>query len=161
MKQTFKMNFKPVALMVTLLFSQISVAQAFDDNSVLSNDNHTKHQYEMKQRGHGKQLRKMAKALDLTDFQKEQIKAIKLSAKEQNQELQASLKQMKAEQKALIHADVFDEHAFTALFNAYQPTAAQWALGKAKTKHAIYSVLTAEQKEKWQKIKQNNKRGRK
>ncbi|TPH17751.1 Spy/CpxP family protein refolding chaperone [Litorilituus lipolyticus] len=163
MKSILKVTMKPMVLIATLLLSQTSYAQGASDNLTFDNDYRAQHMGKFKHGGKDKLFRKMAKVLELTDSQKEQIKTIKLSAKEQNQTLKESLKQMKVEQKALIHADVFDEHAFTALFNAYQPTIAQAALAKAKTKHAIYNVLTAEQKAKWQtfmdKKQQRRKKG--
>lgn len=120
------------------------------------------------QRGgdHGEHMRKrMIKKLELSEQQQVQIQALKTQAKEQHELLRDSMKAFKAEEKALLQANVFDEQAYIALHSAYQSIFAQRALTKAKTRHAIFNVLTAEQQVKWlsimehRKEKLNKKRG--
>ncbi|GAA6173817.1 hypothetical protein NBRC116592_34870 [Colwellia sp. KU-HH00111] len=112
-----------------------------------------------------KMQKRMIKKLDLSAEQQVQIDALKAQAKEQNQILRESMKKFKTEEKALLQAEAFDEQAYLALHAAYQSTFAQKALTKAKTKHAIFNVLTTEQQQQWlqlmekRKAKMNNKRG--
>ena len=102
-------------------------------------------------------LKKMFKALSLSEEQKLQIRAIKKQAKEQHKLQSDTMKKFKEEQRALAQAKLFDEQAFIALHEAYQPTLAQMALIKAKSKHAIFNVLTTEQQQKWHKIMEKRK----
>ena len=100
----------------------------------------------------------MTKALSLSDQQQAQIKAIKQANKTENEALKGSMKAFKMAEKSLIQAKVFDEQAYLALRNHYQQTFAQIALSKAKTKHAVFNVLTPEQQEKWMKIMKKRKK---
>ncbi len=102
-------------------------------------------------------MKRMTKVLSLSEQQQVQIKAIKTQAKEQHELLIESMKKFKGEEKLLLQAQSFDEEAFTTLHNTYQPTFAQMALTRAKTKHAIFNVLTTDQQEKWAKVKNNRK----
>jgi len=97
----------------------------------------------------GNMMKRMIKVLSLSEQQQAQIKAIKSQAKEQDKNFHASMRQFRQEVKALVHAETFDEHAFTALQGSYQASFAQAGLAKAKTKHAIFNILTTEQQQKW------------
>lgn len=108
------------------------------------------------------QLKRFAKVLSLSEEQQTQIKEIKDQAKDQHQGLRESMKQFKAKEKALLQAKLFDEKAYGALYDAYQPIFTQRALMKVKTRHAIFNVLTADQQEKWLETLKNYKgKGRK
>ncbi|MCW8832612.1 MAG: Spy/CpxP family protein refolding chaperone [Colwellia sp.] len=104
-------------------------------------------------------MKRMIKALSLSEQQQGEIKAIRALAKEQHKELHASLQQFKKEVKVLVQAKNFDEQAFIALQGAYQPSFEQAALAKAKTKNAIFNVLSAEQQQKWLKIMEKRNKG--
>ena len=67
------------------------------------------------------------------------------------------MKKFKVEEKALLQAEAFDEQAYTALHVAYQPIFMQIAITRAKTKHAIFNILTTQQQEKWLKVMANRK----
>lgn len=104
-------------------------------------------------------MKRMIKTLSLSEQQQVQIKAVKTQAKEQSETLRDSMKQFKGAEKLLLQAESFDEQAFTALHAAYQQTFAQMALTRARTRHAIFNVLTTEQQEKWlQTMKKRKKR---
>lgn len=107
--------------------------------------------FEMKRGGKGghKMLKRMARYLDLSEAQIDQIKAIKTQARTEHQTLRASMQSYFEEAKALKDQAVFDETAFNITYEKYNDTFKQIALAKAKTKHAIYYVLTAEQRVKW------------
>jgi protein CpxP len=113
---------------------------------------HHQKKYDKKNHHHSKRMmKKMARYLGLSDVQKSQIKAIKAQGREQQELLRVELKQFKEAEKALINIDIetLDEEAYIALYASYQETFAQVALAKAKTKNALFNVLTTEQQEKW------------
>ena len=100
------------------------------------------------------QLKRMAKKLDLSQAQREQIKAIAHQAKVDGAELKLVMKEFKEKNKVLMQEESFNETAFLLLHQEYQNTLSNIALIKAKTKHAIFQVLTDEQKTKWRSLKQ-------
>lgn len=143
-----KTLFSTVALCVVIAF--ISVASASDhDVATDAPREHQENKHKMKH---------LFKRLSLTEQQQVQIKAIKAQAKEQHQTLRESMKQFKTAERALLQAEIFDEQAYSALHETFQTVFAQIALVKAKTKHAFFNVLTAEQQEKWLKINNHHKR---
>lgn len=104
-----------------------------------------------------KQLKKMQKYLELTPEQVEKIKLIKEQSREQVQPLKENARSFFTSLKVLKENPIFDEVLFNATYAQYQETFAQLALQKAKTKHAIYHVLTSEQQEKWATFKAKKK----
>lgn len=94
-------------------------------------------------------MKRMIKVLSLSEQQQVQIEAVKMQATEQSSTLRDSMKQFKGAEKLLLQAEAFDEQAYIALHEAYQQTFAQMALTRAKTKHAVFNILTTEQQEKW------------
>ncbi|MGV2871106.1 Spy/CpxP family protein refolding chaperone [Colwellia sp. E150_009] len=109
-------------------------------------------------------MKRMTKVLSLSEAQQIQIKALKTQAKEQHELQRESMKKFKDEEKLLLRAESFDEQAYIALHVSYQDMFTQVALTRAKTKHAIFNVLTTEQQEKWlakmDKRKKNSKKGK-
>lgn len=149
------------ALCALIAFSGVASVSAATDEAAFD----SAQQYQ-RGGGYGEHMQKrMIKKLALSEQQQVQIKALKTQAKEQHETLRESMKKFKTAEKTLLQAAVFDEQAYTALHSAYQSTFAQRALTRAKTRHAIFNVLTAEQQEKWVKImekrkeKLNRKRG--
>lgn len=112
-----------------------------------------------KKAGHSdkKMMKRMIKALSLTEEQQAQIKAIKEQEKEQSSTLKDSIKRFKEAEKLLIQAESFDEQAYVALHLANQQVLADLGLIRAKSKNAIFNVLNPEQQAKWQKIMENYK----
>lgn len=104
-----------------------------------------------------KQLKKMQKYLELTTEQVEKIKLIKEQSREQIQPLKENVRLFFTSLKVLKENPIFDEALFNATYAQYQDTFAQLALQKAKTKHAVYHVLTPEQQEKWSTFKAKKK----
>lgn len=144
------------AVCAALAFTSMSGAYASSNDFALDGQGyHQKGKHMMK---------RMTKALSLTESQQTQIKAIKTQAKEQHDVLRESMKKFKEAEKPLLQAETFDEQAYVALHTSYQDTFAQMALTRAKTKHAIFNVLTAEQQAKWiskmDKRKKDGKRGK-
>jgi len=104
-----------------------------------------------------RKLKKMAKFLQLTAEQKEQVKTIFKQSKEDKLAQKEVLKDYREQVKNLIDSSVFDEKAFTELHSQYQSQFAQAALLKVKTKHAVYQLLTLEQREKLMSMKGRGK----
>lgn len=134
-------------LCAVMAISSTAYVSASDHESIY---NSSKHHHKSGERKH--MMKHMTKALSLTDQQQADIKVIKEQAKEQYKSLHESKMQFKQEAKALVHAENFDEQAFIALQGSYQASFEQAGLAKAKTKNAIYNVLTTEQKVKWLEI---------
>jgi len=105
-------------------------------------------------------LKKMAKKLELSQSQKQQVKSIVQQAKIENSELKVTMLAFKEKNKVLMLAESFDEQAFLLLHQEYQSSMTDVALTKAKTRHAILSVLTTEQKTKWLSMKHQNRNAR-
>lgn len=93
-------------------------------------------------------MHKMARFLNLSDEQKTKIKDIYQQARQDKAVLKESRKAYKTQLQEIMSAKDFDEAAFDALRQTYEPTFNEAALAKAKTRHAIYQVLTEEQREK-------------
>lgn len=128
-------------LCAVMAFSSVASVNAFaDDAAFKSAQFHHKSKHMMK---------RMIKVLSLSEEQQIQIKAIKMQTKNQSGTLRDSMRQFKGAEKQLVQAETFDEKAFIALQTAYQQTFAEMALTRTKTKHAIFNILTTEQKEKW------------
>jgi len=144
------------ALCAVMAFSNISSVYASGYNIALDSPQH--HQKRGKHSKH--MMKRMIKVLSLSEEQQVQIKAIKTQAKEQHETLRDSMKKFKEEEKTLLHTPAFDEQAYTALHAAYQPIFAEMALTRAKTKHAVFNVLTSEQQEKWLKVMEERKEKR-
>ena len=79
----------------------------------------------------------------------QKIKSIKDQSRTEAITLKEQFKQYRESIKLLNNNPIFDEQAFGDLHSQYQTTFAQLALQKAKTKHAIFHILTLEQQEKW------------
>jgi len=140
-------------LCAVMAFSSVASVNAFaDDTAFKSAQFHHKSKHMMK---------RMIKVLSLSQEQQIQIKAIKMQAKDQSGTLRDSMRQFKGAEKQLIQAETFDEEAFIALQTVYQQTFAEMALTRTKTKHAIFNILTTEQKEKWSTLKEQHKGKRK
>jgi len=155
MKMTKSMRtlFSTVAVCIVIVFANVASVNA--SNSDMAFDSPIDHQRNMHK------VKRMAKALSLSEQQQVQIKAIKRQAKEESQSLRVSMKQFKIAEKKLLQTETFNEQAFSELHEAYQPTFAQIALTKVKIKHAIFNVLTEEQQEKWLKMTKDHKRNTK
>ncbi len=150
-------SMKAIASVTTLcsvmVFSGISSVNALGYDIAFDSPRHH-------QRGSEHRMKRMIKALALSEDQQVQIKEIRIEAKAQYGDLRDSMQQFRTEVKALVQAEIFDEQAFIALQGAYQPSFAQAGLAKAKTKHAIFNILTTEQKNEWSEIMAKRKEKR-
>jgi len=107
-------------------------------------EGHKKHHERMK-----KSMHRLAKKLDLTSEQRSEIKAIFKGMKEDREANKAAFSSYKEQMKSLLAVSEFDENNFNAIYAEFQTSFKQLAMEKAKNRHAIMQVLTAEQKEKY------------
>lgn len=137
---------------VSLLSIALSLPLASQAFSADNDTNVSSTEVTHKRQGH-KQLKMMIKRLNLTDEQVAKIKLVKEQSRTEVITLKEQFKQYKESVKVLNDNPIFDEQSFGDLHSQYQTTFAQLALQKAKTKHAIFHILTLEQQEKWTELK--------
>ena len=104
--------------------------------------------------GHGLLGGMIGHALNLTDAQKEQIKAITASAFENNQALITQLKAAHETERAAIAAGKSDAE-LAQLAQSYAPLHTQLHATRLQTEAKIYKVLTPEQRAKLDKFRSN------
>jgi periplasmic protein CpxP/Spy len=152
------MNIKPMLLISTLLVGSFALLPL---QEVIAKENQTVHTNQVKKdKKHPmmRQYKKMVKHLQLSEDQKVKVKAIFEQAKVSSHAQRESMKGFKVQVKSLMEAPVFDDKAFNELHSQYQTKFSEMALLKAKNKHAILQVLTAEQREKFMKFNMKSKR---
>jgi len=143
------------AVSVTAILLMTSIALPASAHGVVSNEHHQQSMHKGSMAKHA--MKRMKKHLALTDEQIVSIKSIKAESKVVVEPLREQAKNFYQSAKQLKDNKMFDEGAFTSLYAQYQDTFAQIALQKAKTKHAIYQVLTEEQQQKWDEAKEKRK----
>ena len=153
---------KVILLSAALIGTSLTALSVNASDTGYNNGAEQQQQYKQgkKSKHHNKEFKKMAKYLSLTDEQKVQIKAIKAEAKARNEAIRDDMRVFRAETKVLVQAEQLDEQAVLSSFDAHRDTFAQKELNRAKTKHAIYQVLTEEQRVKWQEFKAKGKKNR-
>ena len=94
-------------------------------------------------------MQHMFSRLDLSDEQRDAVHAIRDEAHATmdayKEKSQVDPAQMRAQMKALVQAESFDEQAFRDLMSQQQVHKTQMALIHAKMKNAVWNVLNAEQ----------------
>lgn len=114
---------------------------------------------EKSQQSNERRLAKLTNKLDLTESQQAQFKVFQAENQAQKEALEPAMQAFRDQVKALMSADSFDEQAFIALHASNQDMFTSKALLKAKHKFATKSMLTEEQLEKFEAMK--NKKSRK
>lgn len=95
----------------------------------------------------GDHATRMLKGLDLTDTQREQIRALMAASKAEKPDL-AAMQQHHDAMQALVKADQFDEAAARLLLEKQQNKMLEQQLERLKLQHQIRALLTDEQKTK-------------
>jgi periplasmic protein CpxP/Spy len=96
---------------------------------------------------HGNHMAYMAKALNLTDAQKEQVKSIMQANRTSTRSLMQQLAQNRVAMLTATSSGAFDQAKVTALANQQAPLMAQMMVQKESIQHQIYTqVLTPEQR---------------
>ena len=96
---------------------------------------------------------KMMKQLDLTDAQKEQMKAIRQAGRESTKSLRESLKANRQQLEQITANGQFNEAQVQAIAAQQSGIMAQLLVEKTRVKSQIYQILTAEQKAKVEEMK--------
>ncbi len=139
-------------LIAIFLFMKPTLAEEVSSQTHDSSVHH-----EMNHERMNKHIKRMTKKLNLSEEQIKEIKAIQKESKEGSGDLFVEMKLFKGKVKGLFEQVDFDEQAFLLLHQEYQPTFTALALEKAKTRHAMFNILTGEQKEKWLSMKKSRK----
>lgn len=84
--------------------------------------------------------------LDLTDAQKDQIKSIVERSREESKPIVEELRKLQPRKQALVFTGTFDQAATLALVDQEVALQKALTLNQMATQHAVYNVLTAEQK---------------
>jgi Spy/CpxP family protein refolding chaperone len=96
----------------------------------------------------GRHLARMAKALDLTDAQKEQVKAILETEKANVAPLRKKLAETREKIRLAVETTPFDEAAVRSLAASQNETRTEMTVARARTESRIFALLSPEQKER-------------
>ncbi len=146
------MKSKVITLMVigtmlaTGVFSGIALAEmgsgpAFEDRQERRNMNHEK------------RLEVMAGVLDLSETQLEKIRAIHEQERAEMEATRQQMQQGREQMRALLDSDSFDENAVRSLARSQESLKTDMFVARARAKHEVSQLLTAEQQELAKKIK--------
>lgn len=95
----------------------------------------------------GKRIDRMAKKLNLTEAQKEQIKAIFASERDKAEPLRKKLAETRENLRKAIEAEPFNEATVRALAESQNETRVELVVSRARAKSQVYALLTPEQRE--------------
>lgn len=96
----------------------------------------------------------VAKKLDLTTAQREEIKALISAQKQTRKSNKGERKATKQALMAQVHSESFDEVKVRQMLQAQQAKQLENKLESLKVQNKIWNVLTPEQQQKWQELKQ-------
>lgn len=102
----------------------------------------------------------MFRQLNLTDEQKNQIRALHEKGFEAAQTYREQLQQLRQQKFALIHSDAFNEEAAKELAGKEAALMAEMDLNRMRTQNAVFNLLTPEQKAKLAELTNNRPAGR-
>jgi Spy/CpxP family protein refolding chaperone len=152
----YKLSMLPKSLLV-IAFTSLAMA-TFNASA----ENRNEHNKERSMHGHHQSakfsmFKRIAKQLDLTKDQRQQIKGIFGQAKVEKQDNRENMAIFKDAMQELMRATEFDEHAFKEIYAEHQTTLEEKIMSKAKTRHAIFQVLTEVQQDKFLAIKESRR----
>ncbi|WP_131781470.1 Spy/CpxP family protein refolding chaperone [Legionella gresilensis] len=101
---------------------------------------------------HKKSMMEMAQALQLTDAQKDQIKAIREKAKASLQSSKDQLRSIRSQIHDLITASTLDNSKLDSLISQKTAILGKMIRTKVEAKHQMYMVLNAQQQQKFQQM---------
>lgn len=102
--------------------------------------------------GPGNRIDRMAKKLDLSEAQKEQVRAILESEGEKTEPLRKEMAQVREKIRKAALAEPFDEKTVRALAASQTETHIELIVSRARAKAKILALLTPEQRELAEKI---------
>jgi protein CpxP len=102
---------------------------------------------------HEKRLEVMATVLDLSDAQQTQIRTIHEQERAAMEETKEQLRAGHEQMRTLLESDTFDEAAIRSLAQIQASLKTEMLVSRAKVRHTVFQLLTAEQQELAKKIK--------
>ena len=102
--------------------------------------------------GPGKRIDRMAKKLNLTEAQKEQVKAILASEREKAEPLRQQLAENRKNLRKVIEAQPFDEATVRTLAAKQNDARVELVVSRARARSQIYALLSPEQRESARKL---------
>ena len=97
--------------------------------------------------GPGNRVDRLAKKLNLTETQKEQVKAILASEREKAEPLRKQLAENRKNLRKAIESQLFDEATVRTLAASQNETRVELVVSRARARSQIYALLSPEQKE--------------
>jgi protein CpxP len=134
----------------TMLTAGILSGMAFAETGNRPSLGDRQERMEMK---HEKRLELMAGVLDLSETQQEQIRTIH---EQERADMEGTMQQMREgheQMRALLESDTFDETAIRNLANNQAGLKTDMFVSRARVKHEVFQLLTAEQQELAKRIK--------
>lgn len=107
--------------------------------------------------GSGKHFARMAKELDLTEEQQEQIRAILQTERQKAAPLRKQLAENREQIRKAAEAQPFDEAAVRALAASQNATRVELVVSRARAKSQVFALLTPEQRELAKKFRAEGK----
>jgi Spy/CpxP family protein refolding chaperone len=104
-------------------------------------------------KGSGRHFARLAKALDLTDAQKEQVKAILETEREKVAPLRQKLGDTREKIRQAVEAMPFDEAAVRTLAASQNETRTEMMVSRARVQSQIFALLSPEQREQAKKFR--------
>jgi protein CpxP len=108
-------------------------------------------------RGGGMMEGRLFRQLDLTDTQKEQLKAIRTAAREESNGLRQRMMENHRKLAELGTDGVFDQAAVEAIASQQAEVHKQMIIRRANVKAQMFAILTPEQKTKFNELKETFK----
>jgi protein CpxP len=97
-------------------------------------------------------MKRVFSQLSLSDVQKQDIKQIMQQARDEREVSSQDARNFKQELQALVRATDWNEEAVTSLLSDKQVQHTEASLARAQNKHAIWSLLTAEQQQEFDEL---------
>ena len=104
-------------------------------------------------KGSGRHFARLARALDLTDAQKEQVKAILETEREKVAPLRQTLGETREKIRRAVEATPFDEAAVRSLAASQNETRTEMIVSRARAQSKIFALLSPEQRERAKKFR--------
>jgi len=96
----------------------------------------------------GAEAQEFFRDLDLTEEQKSEMRSLRERSREESQPILQQLRELQKERRQLIQSNTFNEDAARSLVNRESELRSALSLNRTANQHAVYNLLTPEQKAK-------------
>ncbi|MFZ4628229.1 MAG: Spy/CpxP family protein refolding chaperone [Blastocatellia bacterium] len=96
----------------------------------------------------GAEAQQFFRDLDLTEEQRAQMRSLREQSREESQPILRQLRDLQKERRQLIQSNTFNEEAARSLVNRESELRSALSLNRTASQHAVYNLLTPEQKAK-------------